>query len=795
MNFSFHIFSAAFQHRLPAASSFPQEEISSLKVFKNEAFGIQLLLRAEGEFLLSAGKQTDISYKGLIDSVRLHLRAEDEEGREVSGFFSLSLMDFIKDDEGHLVSDLLSESPALLCSHGEQAVFIEGKFPVDLQGKQILLTLSAFFSKGYQEERLIFEKSLPVEVFDFVLSDIRDSDFYTDLWQHPCNWARAYDLPFYGEEHLRLIDRYFEQLGQIGQRVCDLIVSDFPWAGQRCYKVEENHNNLFESNIIGISKDADGKLRCDFSAMDEYINLAQKHKMADEINLFGLLGNWDAYDFGNPLTDFQDPIRLRFFDEMKGVYSYLRTREELLEYLRLLFAHLDELGLWERTMILSDEPSNVKLFEESVRLFEEAAQGREIRLKCAIHDQNFFENYRRHIRSLSLNTCELIHNFSGIEALREKIEANGGTLTWYSCCFPTPMNIFFKSPLIESRLIGWFTYYMGMHGFLRWAYGVWPGKVFESASYKKEKWAAGDMFFVYPGRSGAPLPSIRLKNLIYGLQDYIFLREAEKILSKEQITEALQAVLGKKEEMRFVPDREILLHHSLDPADYLLCKEQLWSKMREHLAHLEKIAESVVEMDEEGIISRIEDALDCGVSSSAIYERGLSEGMLRVTKLFENKEYFVSEVIVCADTLNKGIGHLKQKAPIFSNKGPKIILGVVEGDLHEIGKNIVKIMFEAAGFDVIDMGLNVKAEDIVRRALEEKADIIGLSTMMTTTMVKMRRVIELLRLETSGRLPKVIIGGGCISSSYSLEIGADGYSANAVEAVKLVRDLMGGAKQ
>ena len=117
-------------------------------------------------------------------------------------------------------------------------------------------------------------------------------------------------------------------------------------------------------------------------------------------------------------------------------------------------------------------------------------------------------------------------------------------------------------------------------------------------------------------------------------------------------------------------------------------------------------------------------------------------------------------------------------------------MGVVEGDLHEIGKNVVKIMFEASGFHVIDMGLNVKAKDIVQKAIEESADIIGLSTMMTTTMSNMQETIMLLQKENNK--PKVIIGGGCISQKYANEIGADGYSANAVEAVRLVKTLLEG---
>ena len=209
--------------------------------------------------------------------------------------------------------------------------------------------------------------------------------------------------------------------------------------------------------------------------------------------------------------------------------------------------------------------------------------------------------------------------------------------------------------------------------------------------------------------------------------------------------------------------------------------------------YLDKITEAIVNMDEDNIISLIDEALSGGISTEDIYNKGLSKGMLDVTKLFENKEYFVSEVIVCADTLNLGVNYLRKKFPAKEDsKGPKVIIGVVEGDLHEIGKNIVKIMFEAAGFKVTDMGINVKAHDILDKTMETEPDIICLSTMMTTTRGKMKDVVELIHSKNLKNIPKIIIGGGSVSQKYSDEIGADGYSANAVDAVILVRRLIGG---
>lgn len=208
--------------------------------------------------------------------------------------------------------------------------------------------------------------------------------------------------------------------------------------------------------------------------------------------------------------------------------------------------------------------------------------------------------------------------------------------------------------------------------------------------------------------------------------------------------------------------------------------------------YLEKILKAIVNMDEDNIINKIEEALNNGITPEEIYNDGLGKGMLEVTKLFEEKKYFVSEVIVCADTLNMGVKYLQRKYPKKNKENAiKIVFSVVEGDLHEIGKNIVKIMFEAAGFKVFDLGVNVKAKDVIEKAKKENVHIIALSTMMTTTMIKMKDVVELLKLEKIEKKPKIIIGGGCINQQYADEIGADGYSSNAIEAVQLVNRLMG----
>lgn len=210
---------------------------------------------------------------------------------------------------------------------------------------------------------------------------------------------------------------------------------------------------------------------------------------------------------------------------------------------------------------------------------------------------------------------------------------------------------------------------------------------------------------------------------------------------------------------------------------------------------LKRISDCIVEMDEDKIEELIVEAAGMeAIELKDIYTDGLNAGMVEAIDRYEKKLYDIPEVIVCADVLNKGLKVLRRYGSIGSESKGKIVLAVVEGDTHEIGKNIVKIMLEAAGYDVVDMGVNRTPEDIIDTAIAEKAEVIGLSSMMTTTRGEMKRLIDKLEEMDIPKKPRVLIGGGSITESYSSDISADGYAANAPTAVKLVKQILEGEK-
>lgn len=206
---------------------------------------------------------------------------------------------------------------------------------------------------------------------------------------------------------------------------------------------------------------------------------------------------------------------------------------------------------------------------------------------------------------------------------------------------------------------------------------------------------------------------------------------------------------------------------------------------------LKRLSDGVVEMEEEDVAEAAREYLDAGYPAFDAIMEGLVDGMNRAGVLFEEEEYFVTDILLCSDAMYAGLDILRPYLPETDHKEKiKGIIGVVEGDTHDIGKNLVKIMMETAGFEMIDLGRDVPPQRFVDTAREEGAAFVCMSTLMTTTMSGMETVIHMLKEAGIREKVKVMIGGGPISQRFADKIGADGYSQNAVEAVKLAKRLL-----
>lgn len=206
---------------------------------------------------------------------------------------------------------------------------------------------------------------------------------------------------------------------------------------------------------------------------------------------------------------------------------------------------------------------------------------------------------------------------------------------------------------------------------------------------------------------------------------------------------------------------------------------------------LTELAESVVELDEERAIRAAELALHESLDAYEAIQDGLLVGMNRAGELFEEQEYFVPELLVASDAMYAGLAVLKPHIkPGGLGVTGKVVIGVVEGDTHDVGKNLVRIILQTKGFEVFDLGRDVAVQKFIDKALEVDADIIALSTLMTTTMAAMDATVKALSLRGLRERFQVIIGGSPISQAFADRIGADGYSKDAISAAELVKRLL-----
>ena len=204
--------------------------------------------------------------------------------------------------------------------------------------------------------------------------------------------------------------------------------------------------------------------------------------------------------------------------------------------------------------------------------------------------------------------------------------------------------------------------------------------------------------------------------------------------------------------------------------------------------YLDKLANLVIEFDDENITEACNDVLAAGIDPNTAILQGLAKGMQEVGVLYDQQEYGIPEVLLCADVLNMGMEILQKdiKKGEGSSLG-RIVIGTVEGDIHSIGKNIVKLMLDVAGFQVIDLGEDVPSEDIISELNNGGADIVALSTMMTTSLGSMETIIKDVRAEFPDM--KFLIGGASVTETAVKQFGAHGYAKNATEAVKVVRSM------
>ena len=207
---------------------------------------------------------------------------------------------------------------------------------------------------------------------------------------------------------------------------------------------------------------------------------------------------------------------------------------------------------------------------------------------------------------------------------------------------------------------------------------------------------------------------------------------------------------------------------------------------------IETIYQAVLEGDADEAASQVQAGLDAGITPSDILNQGCIAAMAEVGRLFEEGEMFVPEMLIAARAMQAGMAILKPHlAEGEITSAGKVILGTVAGDLHDIGKNLVGMMMEGAGFEIVDLGTDVTADAFVEAVREHHADIVGMSALLTTTMPSMTATVEALTEAGLRDKIKVLIGGAPVTQAYADEIGADGFAPDASSATRVAKGLLG----
>ncbi len=208
---------------------------------------------------------------------------------------------------------------------------------------------------------------------------------------------------------------------------------------------------------------------------------------------------------------------------------------------------------------------------------------------------------------------------------------------------------------------------------------------------------------------------------------------------------------------------------------------------------LERLADGVVKFEEDDVIAASNEVLELGLDAYEAIMEGLAKGMNEAGRLWDEEEYFVPELLLCADALYAGLDILKPHVSLEDQHNTKgvVVIGTVQGDVHDIGKNLVKMMFDVAGFEVHDLGKDVELEKFVEEQLKTNANLVCLSAMMTTSMLGMEKIIKMIRDKNPN--VKIMIGGapvtGEIVNQYGADATADSASNALKEALKMVESL------
>lgn len=546
--------------------SFCEERVIHLVTARRGLCAFQVLIYSDVEdFLLTVSDNTLFYKSGPIDIVRVAAGIEGFPGK-----ISKQLVGFVEDDDRQFKADiLLTQESTFVPRRHLQSIWVEIEVPEGTPAGEYEGQVTIWRHRLFDAEEKLGELNFTVEVKDVTLPLPEEYHFYLDLWQHSANISRKHEVPLWSDEHFAVLEKYVASLAALGQKAVTVIASEIPWSGQGSALDLVYPSDLFEYNMVRVRRDGEGRFIYDYSILDRYVELCSRYGIRDEIEVFGLVNIWLSPEGGlTGAVDYIDDIRIRYYDEARGVYAFMRKGEEIEDYIGALEEHFASRGWLEKVRVVADEPADTELYMRRLENLRRVAP--RFKFKAAINHEEMFLNPPSNLLDFVPSFGFLRGYWPNFTSLRQKVP---GRLLWYVCCGPEWPNTFIRSPLIENRLIPILTFFMGFDGFLRWNYTVWPEDPRHRISFRAPYWPAGDTNFVYPGNFGGPLLTLRYKNLLKGIQDFELLYmlraragEASKEVIQAYFKEVLNQGEGEWKRERF---------YSLDEADYERGKKML----------------------------------------------------------------------------------------------------------------------------------------------------------------------------------------------------------------------------
>ncbi len=503
---------------------------------KNDTAAFQLIITADERFALNVSAQPWFSQHEKRKNLRVVAEMPFENRLNHIGLH-------LCDDAFRRADSLLTGSVVECDDDDALSVYCEMKIPAGTEKGSYKGKLKIYENFRYSRETLVGEVEVNVEVYNYVFPDNEDNGFHLDLWMHPSNVARQYEVALWSDEHFDILDKYCKSLGDLGVKSVTVIASETAWNGQGCQNEQRYESNLYEYSMIPVTRKTDGTIVCDYTIMQRYIDLCAKYGVKECISVFGLVNVWVNKERPDDQTapDYPDGIHIRVYDEKDGAYDYLRTAKELDTYIKMLENYFTVTGQLDRVRIAADEPADVDKYRASLEHIKSVAPS--FKYKTAINHAEFVNEFGKDIYDFAPYISPMFNEYEAL--MRFKSEMPDKRFIYYVCCGPDIPNNFIRSELVESYYIGILAAYAKMDGFLRWNYTVWTDHPRDDIRYSI--FPTGDLNFVYPGANGNPILTLRWKALKRGIQYFVLLREAEKRGLTDAVNKAYDLVLREKE--------------------------------------------------------------------------------------------------------------------------------------------------------------------------------------------------------------------------------------------------------